>query len=338
MALKDLIDNALQAAESETRRQTLSQVLELAAAAKADYGDSEIFTALSKLITDREQKAGQFNQTGQTTEAAAERSEIGALREILRQSGAATAPAPKKSAAKKTAAHAVEKPKDGPISRRQIVMAAVAGVVLIAAAVAYILLGRNADTSTGLQNAGPQKLTLYADDMTMGSPNAPVTVLEYAAPSCPHCAHFNETVIPNLKRDYIDTGKVRYVLRVFPISPADGAVEGIARACLPKENYFQFMDLMFRNQEKWDPENGITDVRGGIISVAKIAGLSPAQVDQCMADAKSQERLNRNASEAQKKYDLNGVPDIIINGELWRAGGATWEELKEKLDTVLAKK
>lgn len=339
MALKDLIDNALQAAETETRRQTLTQVLDMAAAANAGYGDAEILTALATLITEREQTAGQFAQTGQTVEATAERAEIAALRDILRQSGAATtAPAKAKAAPKKKPSAAIEKPKDGPVSRRQILMAAIAGVVLIAAVAAYFLLGRNADSTSGLQNTAPQQLTLYDDDMTMGSKDAPITVLEYAAPSCPHCAHFNETVMPQFKKEYIDTGKVRYVFRVFAISQADGAVEGVARACFPKDKYFQFMELMFRNQEKWDPENGITDVRGGIIAVAKIAGLSPAQVDQCMADAKSQERINRFTEEAIKKYDLHGVPDIIINGELWRAGGATWEELKEKLDTMLAKK
>ena len=75
----------------------------------------------------------------------------------------------------------------------------------------------------------------------------------------PHCAHFNADVIPHLNSNYIDTGKVYYVFRVFPIGAADVPAEALAR-CQPADNYFQFIDLLFRNQAKWDPENGVTDV------------------------------------------------------------------------------
>ena len=98
-------------------------------------------------------------------------------------------------------------------------------------------------------------------------------MLEYAAPACPHCARFDETVFPLLKKNYIDTGKVFYIFRVFPIMPADGAAEAIAR-CLPADKYFRFIDLLFRNQKIWDPEYGVTDVRGGLVQMARIAGMS----------------------------------------------------------------
>lgn len=342
MALKDLIEEALAAADNDNRRATLNQVLSEAAAGTADFGDAEILTALSKLISEREQTAATYAQTGQTDLATAERAEIGALRDILRRSASVSATAPVKKTATKAAAPAPKNKTDAPkagglISRNQIILAAVAGVVLIGAIAAYVLLGRN-DSSAGIENASGQKLEVKADDMTMGNKNAPVTIVEYAAPSCPHCAHFNETVFPQLKANYIDTGKVYYVFRVFPIAAPDGAVEAIARNCLPKDKYFQYIDMMFRNQDKWDPENGITDVRGGIIQVGRIAGLSPAQIDQCMTDTKTQERINRNAEEVVKKFDLHSVPSFFVNGTLWRAGGATWDELKEKVDATLAGK
>lgn len=347
MALKDRIEEALSAAEGDARRATLNAVLSEAAVIRADYGDAEILTALSGLISTREQTAASFAQTGQTALATAERAEISALREILRLSAGVSAAPVKKPVAKttepapqtaaKAAQSAPHQQEGGLISRKQIILAAIAGVALIGAIAAYVLLGTN-DSTAGIENTSSQKTEVRADDMAMGNKNAPITIIEYAAPTCPHCAHFNQTVFPQLKADYIDTGKVYYVFRVFPIAASDGAVESIARNCLPKDKYFQYIDMMFRNQDKWDPENGITDVRGGIIQVGRIAGLSPAQIDQCMTDTKTQERINRNAEEASKKFDLHGVPAFIVNGTLWRAGGANWEELKEKIDATLAGK
>jgi protein-disulfide isomerase len=341
MALKDLIDDALKATapDDEIRRATLTEVLD----AVGGGSDAEILACLSKIITVRQQKAGSYTLAGQTEQATREHAEIAVLREFLRQAGASAAKAEKKTAkpdkkkaAPKPAAQEETAPKPA-VSRRQWLMIALALAVTVAAVGGYFWLGRGAEDAGNLENAGPQQMTYYSDDRTMGNPKAPIVLLEYAAPSCPHCALFNATAIPNLKRDYIDTGKVYYVFRVFPIMPADGAVEAIARTCFPQDKYFQFIDLMFRNQDKWDPENGVTDVRGGIIQVARIAGLSTEQVDRCMVDPAAQERLNRVAADAQKKYDLHGVPDMVINGNLWRAGGASWEEVKAKLDSLLAK-
>lgn len=346
MALKERIDETLQATapDDDVRRATLTEVLTEA----GDGSDAHILAALSKIIAAREIKAGSFAQAGQTELAAREHAEINVLRTFLRDA-AATAPRPgktpekkpekKKTAAKPAAPDETGEPADKPaISKRQIAMIVAALVVVVAAVGAYFWLGRGGEEAGNLDNTAPQKLTLYPDDRTMGNPKAPITLLEYAAPSCPHCARFNETAIPNLKRDYIDTGKVYYILRIFPIMPADGAIEAIARSCLPADKYFQYVDLMFRNQDKWDPENGVTDVHAGIVQVSKIAGLSAEQVDKCMADPTAMARINRVAAEAQKTYDLHGVPDLIINGTLWRAGGASWEELKAKLDGMLAKK
>ena len=108
----------------------------------------------------------------------------------------------------------------------------------------------------------------------MGNPKAKVVLIEYAAPTCPHCAHFNETVFPQLKQKYIDTGKVYYVFRVFPLHPSDVAAEAMA-VCLPKDSYFQFIDLLFRNQKDWDWEYQVQDIHGGLVKMGRIAGMTP---------------------------------------------------------------
>ena len=175
-------------------------------------------------------------------------------------------------------------------------------------------------------------------DRTLGSSQAPITIIEYAAPMCPHCARFNAEIIPLLKSNYIDTGKVFYIFRVFPIGAADVPAEALAR-CQPKESYFGFIDLLFRNQDKWDPENpGVTDVRGGLISLSRIAGMSPEQADACMNNQDEQKRIMAVAQDASARYGITGTPTLIINGEVEQAGGMPWTALKAKLDSLLAKK
>jgi len=174
-------------------------------------------------------------------------------------------------------------------------------------------------------------------DRTLGSTQAPITVIEYAAPMCPHCARFNAEVIPLLKSNYIDTGKVFYIFRVFPIGAADVPAEALAR-CQPKESYFGFIDLLFRNQDKWDPENGVTDVHGALVSLSRIAGMSAEQADACMNNQDEQKRIMAVAQDASARYGITGTPTLIINGEVEQAGGMPWTVLKSKLDSLLAKK
>ena len=174
-------------------------------------------------------------------------------------------------------------------------------------------------------------------DKTLGSPKAPITLIEYAAPMCPHCAHFNAEVVPLLISNYVNLGKVYYVFRVFPIGAADVSAEALAR-CQPADNYFQFIDLLFRNQAKWDPEYGATDVHGALVALGRIAGMSPEQVDACMNNQDEQKRIMAVAQDASTRYGVTGTPTLVINGEVQEAGGMPWTVLKTKLDSLLAKK
>jgi protein-disulfide isomerase len=125
------------------------------------------------------------------------------------------------------------------------------------------------------------------------------------------------------------------VLRVFPLSPADIGAEAIAR-CLPKDSYFQFIDLLWRNQDKWDPENGIQDVHAGLVQVGGMAGLSSAKVDACIADTAEAERASQVGDDAQTKYGIHSVPTFIVNGEM-HTNFTDWQSLHEFLDSKLAK-
>lgn len=224
------------------------------------------------------------------------------------------------------------------MSRNQLVIVAVAIVVIIGAAVGYYAFFPSSSADVIPDNGSGPGYTIAADDHTMGKRSAPIVVIEYAAPTCPHCAHFDEDVFPVLKANYIDTGKVFYVFRVFPLHPSDGAAEAMAR-CQPKDKYFQFIDLLFQNQAMWDWENQVQDIHGGLVKVGRIAGMTPDKVDSCIGDQAMQEKINKVAQDGQQRYNITGTPTFVINGNVDRTGNmVAVESMQQLLDGLLAKK
>ena len=150
------------------------------------------------------------------------------------------------------------------------------------------------------------------DDMVMGSAKAPVTVIEYASASCPHCARFNNDIFPAFKAKYIDTGKVHYVFREFLTQPVEVAAAGflIAR-CAGPAKYFQVLDVYFHGlQHAYDTN----DVKSLIVLAGGAAGLSQDQIGACFEDKAAADALN---ARVQRHFGdgVNSTPTFIINGE-----------------------
>jgi protein-disulfide isomerase len=208
-------------------------------------------------------------------------------------------------------------------------------VALLAGGGAWYFMGGSNDGATAAAQAADP---ITEHDMTMGNPKAKVVFIEYAAPMCPHCAHFNNDILPDIKKAYIDTGKVFYVFRVFPIGAPDGVAEKLAR-CLPKAKYFPFMDQLFHSQQQWDPEYGVQDVRGALLQQARIAGMSEEQFNACNADTKEEPIINKVASDGQARYNITGTPTIVVNGVNVSPGRVpTLEQMRGYLDAALAGK
>jgi protein-disulfide isomerase len=222
------------------------------------------------------------------------------------------------------------------VNQKQLIYGVVGAALVALAVVAYFVIW-GGDSGSDNVGGGKGPIAIAAGEHTLGNKNAPLQVVEYAAPVCPHCARFNAEVFPKFKAEYIDTGKVYYIFRVFPLHPADIAAEGIAR-CLPKDNYFQFIDLLFRNQSKWDPEYGIQDIHGGLVEMGRIAGMSADKVDACIADPKVQAEVQKAGEDAQNLYEIHGTPSFLFDGDLVRSGEFPWEELKAETDKRLAQK
>lgn len=179
-------------------------------------------------------------------------------------------------------------------------------------------------------------ITITATDRSIGSPKAPILMVEYASLTCPPCARFNLDSLPLLKTKYIDTGKVYYVFRIFPLNPVDLAAEAMAR-CLPTSSYMHFIDTLYRNQKKWDPEFGVTDVHEALMAMGRMVGMNTALADQCIENNSEVERATKVGEEAQKRYNITGAPAFVINGQV-HVGEFRWQDLQKLLDSLAKQK
>lgn len=219
------------------------------------------------------------------------------------------------------------------MSRKTWIILGVVAALIAGGGAWYFLEGSEGGAQAAAQAGDP----ITAHDITMGDPKAKVVFIEYAAPMCPHCAHFNADIMPEIKKAYIDTGKVFYVFRIYPIGAPDGVAEKLAR-CLPRAKYFPFMDQLFRSQQQWDPEYGVQDVRGALLQQARIAGMSEEQFNACTTDTKEEAVINQVASDGQVKYNISGTPTIVVNGVNSSPGVVpTLEQVRGYLDAALAK-
>lgn len=175
------------------------------------------------------------------------------------------------------------------------------------------------------------------DDVVLGQADAPVTLIEYASTTCPHCAAFHALFWDSFKTEYVDTGKVRFVFREFPTDPAAVAVAGfqIARCGgATPDQYFVRISELFRQQRATFASGTMSGIRGKLVEIGTATGLSQAQVEECINDPEGAARIRR-IQEASRAYNVTGTPTLIINGETY-GGALTWEGLKAALDAAAA--
>ena len=164
-------------------------------------------------------------------------------------------------------------------------------------------------------------------EMTLGPDTAKVTVIEYASATCPHCAEFYTKTFITLKKEYIDTGKIKFVFREFPHQDAALAAFMLAR-CAPKEKYFPLIDIFFLTQPEWtqSPFEGLS-------KIAQQAGFTQAEFEACMKN----ETIAKQVMEVRKKaegFGVTGIPTFFINGELYK-GDTSIEAMRALIDPLL---
>jgi protein-disulfide isomerase len=196
------------------------------------------------------------------------------------------------------------------------------------------LLALGASTFALAACGGGGGATVTADDMSLGDPNAKVTVVEYASLACGHCAEWNKTVFPEFKAKYIDTGKVRYVFREFITQPPQLAVAGTLLArCAGKDKYFTVIDAVFHGQEEIFRTG---DIRGVLLPIAQSAGLSEEAFMTCVSDEKAIKALNDKVQKYATEAKIEGTPTFFFNDDKY-GNGLTMAQIDEAYAKALAK-
>ncbi len=163
-------------------------------------------------------------------------------------------------------------------------------------------------------------------ERVLGKPTAPVTVIEYVSLTCPHCASFHKSVFPRVKKDYIDTGRVRFIVREFPIGRSAGNA-AIANYCAPEGKYFDLLGQLLSRQREWVSQEVRLDA---IYGVAKSSGLTREKFDKCLSNQTIIDGL-AEVKQRGRQFGVIGTPTFFINGRKAQ-GVVTFEEIKAMIE------
>jgi len=174
--------------------------------------------------------------------------------------------------------------------------------------------------------------TSAVPDMAIGDPDAPVTVIEYASFTCPHCRTFHKTVFPELKANYIDTGQVRFIHREVYFDRY-GLWAGMVARCGGEERYFGIVDLIYDQQSEWTASNDPAVVADNLRRIGRTAGMSDEVVDACLQDADMANAMVARYQETAEADGINSTPSFVIDGR--RYSNMSYADFATLLDEKL---
>ena len=209
-----------------------------------------------------------------------------------------------------------------------------AALALTGAAAAIGLSPLRLIDSAFAQNASPVDVAkpVSLPDMSLGPKDAAVTVTEYASMTCPHCAAFTEQVFPKIKEAFIDTGKIRFVFREFPLDIKAAAGSMLAR-CIAKDDsgkYFAVIDMLFKQQNDWV----MKETAATLTRIGKQAGLSQQAVEDCLKDQALLDKIAADQKYASDILKVNSTPTFFINGEMVK-GETSFEEFDKRIKALM---
>lgn len=163
----------------------------------------------------------------------------------------------------------------------------------------------------GTAVAQEQSVDELLKDRILGDENAPVTMIEYSSMTCPHCAAFHRDKLPTLKEKYIDTGKMKFIIRDYPLDQL-AAVASMMTRCAPPKNYFKLMDFLFERQSQWA---GSQDPLGELGKIGRFAQMSQGSIDACFQNQELYAEIARRREDYGKETEIKSTPTFTINGE-----------------------
>jgi protein-disulfide isomerase len=166
-------------------------------------------------------------------------------------------------------------------------------------------------------------------EQALGEPNAPVTIVEYASMTCPHCATFHEKTYPELKKKYIDTGKVRFIFREFPLDQLAAAGFMLAR-CAGEGKYFPMIETLFHQQKEWAVQRPLPPLQ----AIAKQAGFTQQSFEQCLSNQKLLDDIEQVRDRGAKQFGVSSTPTFFVNGKIHK-GAPSIEDLDKMIEPYL---
>lgn len=195
----------------------------------------------------------------------------------------------------------------------------IVGAVAVAALVGGIVYWRassDGGMTAGAEKKDPDLAELMApgplEDISLGKVDAPNTIVEYASMTCPHCAQFHNTVLPELQKKYIDTGQARLILREFPLDGLAVAAFMLAH-CAGPDRYYPMVGALFETQQTWAVPGA--DGKDKLLLIAKQAGFSKEKFDQCLADKELFSKIVDTRTRGNEKFGVDSTPSFFVNGK-----------------------
>jgi protein-disulfide isomerase len=161
-----------------------------------------------------------------------------------------------------------------------------------------------------MATAAAGEMPLFEDDHILGATEAPVTIIEYASLTCPHCATFHKETLPQVKSEWIEAGRARFVYRHYPLDQLALRAAAVSE-CIKGNGFFGFLDVLFSNQEKWSHSQ---DPIAAIGQYAALAGLDKATFEACLNDEAAIDRILQKQTDGRDRYGIASTPSFVVNG------------------------
>ena len=176
-------------------------------------------------------------------------------------------------------------------------------------------------------------LNITENDFVIGNIDAPITIIEYASMSCSHCASFHNDTLPDLKKEYIDTGKVKFVFRDFPYNfPA--LLGSMMMRCTPNEVRYDYMNALYKLQNQWVLEENAKTTQE-LYKIMQSGGMKKEDFEACINNKDLEDKIIQEIIDAQEEFQIKNTPSFLINGNLV-SGNKTIKEFRQIIDKILS--
>ena len=183
-------------------------------------------------------------------------------------------------------------------------------------------------------------LKSYSDDVNisnqfvvLGPDSAAVKIKIFSSFTCPHCANFHFNVMPEIKKEYMDSGKVQLIFIDFPLDQAAFNASKLLH-CTEKNKQVNFMDVIYKNQNQWTNGSSIEDINKNLKKIVKNLGISSVQFDKCLIDEDISDKILNGRIDANRKYSINSTPTIVIN-EKKLEGSVSFKNIEKKIEKLI---